>query len=75
MEQLEVERSIERLRKKHGDNFSLRLKYETNSGKVRKRSGEFVRLTADGTLILHNQAKGGEGRYDLAKIRELAKVS
>ena len=60
-------------KKKHGNSFSLQLKYLTNSGKVRKRAGQYISLTEDGVLVLKNEGKGGEGKYHLEKIKEIAK--
>jgi len=73
MDKDEILKVISGLQKKHGDDFSLRLRYLTNSGKRRKRAGEFIRLTDGGELILKNAGKGGEGRYLLERIEEISK--
>ncbi len=72
MNEQEILRCVAGLKKKHGDSFSLAIKYLTNSGKIRKRSGLFVQLT-DNVLTLRNKEKGGEGKYLLERIKNVAK--
>lgn len=75
MEPDEILRFLAGMRKKHGDNFALSLKYETETGKVRKRSGVFQELIDDKTLVLHNRKKKSIGRYSIDLIRNIEKNS
>jgi hypothetical protein len=70
----EITRFIRGLIKKHGTDFSVRLKYRTAGGKVRKRHGRYVALKDDFELVLYNQDKRAEGRYLLTDIVDIGKM-
>lgn len=71
MEPTEVLRFIKGLAKKHGNDFSLNLKYLTTNDKIKKRHGAFVALIDDRELLLLNREKGGENRFEIARILEI----
>jgi hypothetical protein len=73
MDTNEVERFIKGLVKKHDKDFSISLKYQSNSGKVRKRHGRFVELKEGFELVLYNSDKDTEGRYLLDRIVDIKK--
>lgn len=74
MESSEVLRIIKGLIKKHGDDFSLNLKYLTSNDKIKKRHGDFVALTDDRELVLINRDKGNEkNRFEISRILEIEK--
>ena len=68
MDMNEVEQFVKGLIKKHDKDFSVALKYQSNSGKVRKRHGRFVELKAGFELVLYNPDKDAQGRYLLDRI-------
>jgi len=72
MEQDEVVRFLKGQIKKHGKNFSVTLRYQTASGKIKKRYGDFVDLKEE-ELVLHNRDKGREGRYEVERILKISK--
>ena len=71
METSEILRLIKGLIKKHGEKFSLNLKYLTANDKIKKRHGEFVALQGEQVLVLFNREKGSENRYELDRILEI----
>lgn len=72
MESSEILRIIKGLIKKHGDNFSLNLKYVTANDKIKKRHGDFIELVDDKELVLLNRDKGNEkNRFEISRILEI----
>lgn len=74
MDSQEIVRIVHGLRKKHGDNFSLKIKYLTGNDKIKKRHGRFVALLDERELLLRNQEKDTQGRYEIERILEIAKL-
>lgn len=74
MESQEIIRTLHGLIKKHGDNFSVKIKYLTENDKIKKRHGRFVALSDGQELTLHNQEKKTLGHYALDRILELGKL-
>lgn len=73
MDKKDIRRFLAGLIKKHGQKFSVVMRYKTAANNVRKRHGRFVSLTGDDELILFNEDKGKEGRYHLNHIIEIKK--
>ncbi|MDD5759933.1 MAG: hypothetical protein PHI06_12735 [Desulfobulbaceae bacterium] len=71
MDSAETLRFIKGLIKKHGKDFSLNLKYMTANNKIKKRHGRFVSIVDDHELILLNQDKGSENRFEVSRILEI----
>jgi len=74
MEKEEIVRFIQGLQKKHGNEFSLKIKYLTNAGKTGKRHGRFVGVEGDKELVLLNQNKGTTGRYLIERVFEIERM-
>lgn len=74
MDKAEVLSYIRGLQKKHGSAFQLQLKYRTQTGKVRRRHGDFVALDGEETLRLVNRDKGSaEASFEVGRIVEVRK--
>ena len=73
MNQEEVLRFISGQQKKHADEFRIVLRYKTENNKIKKRHGKFVNLINDYTLVLYNEEKGAEGKYQIDRIVEIRK--
>jgi len=74
MESTEILRFIKGLIKKHGNDFSLTIKYLTTNDKIKKRHGEFVALVDDHELVLLNRDKGNEkNHFEVARIFDVDK--
>ena len=73
MEKEEILRTLMGLIKKHDDDFSVKLKYRTTNGKLRKRHGKFVEILSDEELVLFNPDKGKKGRYLFDFIEDIKK--
>lgn len=69
----EIARFVTGLIKKHGNEFSVALKYKTTGGKVRKRHGKFVAFKEGFELVLFNLEKDAEGYYLLENIVDIKK--
>lgn len=72
MDREKIIRTINGLLKKHGQDFSVNLKYRTAAGKIRKRHGRYEDLRGE-ELLLFNPDKGTTGTYALDRIVEISK--
>ncbi len=74
MDKEEVLRVFKGLIKKHGTDFSVRLKYITSSNKTRKRHGKFLAMEDEEKVLLHNPDKGTDSWYQLDRIIDIKKM-
>jgi hypothetical protein len=61
-------RTIQGLKKKHGDKIEISFKYLTNTGKWKKREGQLVAIDAEERIRLFNDGKERSADYELARI-------